>query len=123
MDTTRIIYFGTAPFAVPSLAALASDDGRYEIVAVVSQPDRPAGRKGELKESAVTAFARENYLDLFQPESVKDDTFIAALRDLRPDIFVVAAYGRIIPKKEISPMLHMINLVSPAPLSTAVLIM
>lgn len=96
-EQTSIIYFGTTPFAVPALRALV-DDPRFRVDLVVSQPDRPAGRKGALKESAVTAFAREHDLDLYQPTSLKDGDAVALLREFEADVFVVAAYGKIIPQ-------------------------
>jgi methionyl-tRNA formyltransferase len=92
----KIIYFGTADFAVPPLQALLNDQASFEVVAVVSQPDRPAGRKGELKASPVSAVARESGLDLFQPEKL-DEKAIWTLQELEADVYVVAAYGLIMP--------------------------
>lgn len=92
-----VIYFGTAPFAVHALKALV-EDARFSVALVVSQPDRRSGRKGVLKESAVTAFARAHHLDLFQPASLKDEGAAALLKDLEADVYVVAAYGKIIPQ-------------------------
>ncbi len=94
----KIVYFGTADFAVPPLQALLNDQGAFEVVAVVSQPDRPAGRKGELKASPVSAVARESALDLFQPEKL-DEKAIWTLQELNADVYVVAAYGLIMPRE------------------------
>ncbi|MFH2063243.1 MAG: methionyl-tRNA formyltransferase [bacterium] len=94
---TRIIYFGTAEFAVPALRALLERPESYEVAAVVSQPDRPAGRRGELKPSPVAALARSADLKLLQPEKL-DQAAIDVLRDLSADLFIVAAYGQILPQ-------------------------
>jgi len=96
-EKIRIVYFGTADFAVPPLQALLNQPEAFEVVAVVSQPDRPAGRKGELKASPVAAAARESGLDLLQPAKL-DEKAIWALQELKADLFVVAAYGLIMPK-------------------------
>lgn len=96
-EQISVIYFGTAPFAVPALRAL-TEDTRFRVDLVVSQPDKRSGRKGELKESAVTAFARGQNLDLYQPASLKDGNATSLLGELGADVFVVAAYGKIIPQ-------------------------
>lgn len=93
----RIVYFGTADFALAPLQALLDRPETYEIAAVVSQPDRPAGRAGQMKATPVSEMARENNLDLFQPEKL-DDNALWVLRELEAEIFVVAAYGLILPK-------------------------
>lgn len=94
----RIIFYGTSPFAVPSLEALAAD-GRFEILAVVTQPDRPAGRKGELKKPEVKLAAEKLGLKVLQPESVKTDEAFDELKRLDAEAAVVASYGQIIPQR------------------------
>jgi methionyl-tRNA formyltransferase len=92
----KIIYFGTSNFAVPPLLALL-EDGRFSVVAVVSQPDKPAGRKGELKPCPVARTARQRGLHLLQPEKLKESLVQQEIANLKPDLFVVAAYGKILP--------------------------
>ncbi len=89
----RIIFMGTPDFAVPSLRALEED---HEIVAVVTQPDAPAGRGRELVQSAVKRAALGLGLPVLQPPSLKQPEAVAELSALRPDIIVVAAFGQIL---------------------------
>ena len=90
----RIAFLGTPAFAVPSLEALHR--AGHEILAVVAQPDRPAGRGQALREPATKAWARERRLPVLQPEKVRDGRLAAQLGALRPDLLAVAAYGRIL---------------------------
>jgi methionyl-tRNA formyltransferase len=92
----RLVFLGTPAFAVPSLAALA--DAGHEILAVVAQPDRPAGRGQALREPATKAWARERDVPVLQPEKVRDGRLAAELAALRPDALCVTAYGRILGK-------------------------
>jgi methionyl-tRNA formyltransferase len=92
----RIVFMGTPAFAVPPLAALAGVG--HELLAVVAQPDRPAGRGHALREPATKAWARERGLPVLQPEKVRDGRLAAELRALAPDVLCVAAYGRILGK-------------------------
>jgi methionyl-tRNA formyltransferase len=85
---------GSPAFAVPALEALAR---ATEVVAVVTQPDRPAGRGLELVEPAVKVAARAAGLPILQPASVRKPPFVEELRALAPDLAVVVAYGRILP--------------------------
>ncbi len=87
---------GTPAFAVPQLAALAA--AGHELLAVVAQPDRPAGRGHALKEPATKVWAREKGVPVLQPEKVRDGRLAAELSALRPDVLCVAAYGRILGK-------------------------
>lgn len=88
---------GTAELARESLRALV-DAGLFDLAAVVTQPDRPSGRKLKLQPSPVKALALELGLPVLQPERARDEAFIAELRALKPDLIVVAAYGQILPK-------------------------
>jgi methionyl-tRNA formyltransferase len=92
----RVVFMGTPAFAVPSLDALAA--AGHELVAVVAQPDRPAGRGQALREPATKAWARARGAPVLQPEKVRDGKLAAALGALRPDVLCVAAYGRILGK-------------------------
>lgn len=90
----RTVFFGTPPIAVPALRALAETT---EVVGVVCQPDRPAGRGLALREPAVKLAARELGLDVHQPVKVKTGSLDAWLRERTPEVAVVLAYGRILP--------------------------
>ncbi len=89
----RIIFMGTPSFAVPCLEALV---GQYEIVAVVTQPDRPASRGRKIIPSAVGEAALAHGLPLMQPESLREEEVIAEIREMQPQVIVVAAYGQIL---------------------------
>jgi len=91
----RIVFAGTPDFALPPLQALI-DEGCH-IVAVLTQPDRPAGRGKQLRASPVKQLALENGLEVMQPESLKDSGWMQKLTDLKPDLMVVVAYGLMIP--------------------------
>ena len=86
---------GTPEFAIPPLAALL-DEG-YDVVGVITAPDKPAGRGKKLKSPAVKIFAEENGLKVFQPEKLKDPEFIQSIKDLKPDIQVIVAF-RMLPE-------------------------
>lgn len=91
----RIIFMGTPEFAVPSLNKLY--EAGYDIVGVVTAPDKPAGRGMQLSESAVKKYAVENNLSVLQPEKLKDPVFIETLRSLNADLQVVVAF-RMLPE-------------------------
>lgn len=93
MSSTRVLFFGTPDFALPTAAALHRE-GRTPIL-VISQPDRPVGRGRKLSAPPVARWARDNDLDLVQPESIRDRAFLDRLRELQPDVAVVVAYGQI----------------------------
>ncbi len=90
----RLVFLGTPEFAVPTVEALAR--AGHEILAVVAQPDRPAGRGQAVKVPATKAWAAERGIPVLQPEKVRDGALATALRALRPDLLVVTAYGRIL---------------------------
>jgi len=91
----RAVFFGSPAFAVPFLEAVAQST---EVVAVVSQPDRPAGRGRQLAEPAVKVAARHLGVPVLQPERVRAPELEGTLRALGADVFVVVAYGRILPQ-------------------------
>ena len=93
----RIIFMGTPDFAVPSLRRLVADG--HEIVLVVSQPDKPVGRKQILMPTAVKAEALTLGLEVFQPPILKTDEVYEKLASHQPDLMVVAAYGRILSQR------------------------
>ena len=90
----RIVFFGSPDFAVPSLEALRS--AGHEVVAVVTQPDRPAGRGHDTTPPPVKVAALAHGLTVLQPPKVSDPESVEALRALNAEVFVVAAYGQIL---------------------------
>jgi methionyl-tRNA formyltransferase len=92
----RVVFMGTPPFARTILAALLARPD--PVAGVVCQPDRPRGRGLAVEPPAVKALAVERGLPVLQPSRVRDPAFLGALRDLEPDLIVVAAYGRILPR-------------------------
>ena len=93
---TRVIFAGTPDFALASLRALV-ESGRIP-VAVLTQPDRPAGRGKKLTAGPVKQYAAEQGIPVLQPVSLRDETVVAKLKALRPDMLIVAAYGLILPQ-------------------------
>ena len=91
----RILFMGTPEFAVASLKALVENG--YNIVGVITMPDKPAGRGYKLQPSAVKTYAVEQGLKVLQPEKLKDETFLQELRELRADVQVVVAF-RMLPE-------------------------
>lgn len=91
----RIVFMGTPEFAVRSLEVLIN--GGIDVAAVVTVPDKPAGRGQQLSESAVKKFAREKNLLVLQPEKLKDESFVHELQKLNADLFVVVAF-RMLPE-------------------------
>jgi methionyl-tRNA formyltransferase len=90
----RIVFMGTPAFAVPPLEALASSG--HTIAAVVSQPDRPSGRKMKVTPTPVHSAADRLGLPHYQPEKIRTEAYLEWLSGLQPDLFVTAAYGRIL---------------------------
>lgn len=86
----KIVYMGTPEFAVEPLKALL--EAGYEVAAVVTVPDRPSGRGCRINQSAVKKFALENGLPVLQPEKLRDEEFLAQLREINADMFVVVAF-------------------------------
>ena len=93
----KIVYMGTPDFAVPPLVALVK--AGYEISAVVTQPDKPKGRGKTLLPTPVKEEAMKHEIPVYQPVKVRDPQFVETLRELAPDMIVVAAFGQIIPKE------------------------
>jgi methionyl-tRNA formyltransferase len=90
----KILFWGTPDFALPGLRALLGEG--HEVVGVVTQPDRPAGRGRQLRASAIKMLAQEEDIPLLQPERARGGEFLAQLRTLAPDLSVVIAYGQIL---------------------------
>ena len=90
----RVVFFGTPDFAVPTLQAL--QESRHPVVAVVTQPDRARGRGHHSQKGPVKQLAEQHGLPILQPERLRDEAFLDALRSLDADLGVVAAYGKIL---------------------------
>ena len=89
----RIVFMGTPDFAVGSLQALC-ESGKHEILAVVTQPDRPKGRGNKLLQTPVKEYALAQGLTVYQPQKVKTPEFVELLHGLQPELIVVAAFGQ-----------------------------
>jgi methionyl-tRNA formyltransferase len=104
----RIVYFGTPEFAVPALQRLL--ESRHEVVALVSQPDRPKGRGHHLAPTPTKVLALARRISVLQPEKLRDEGFLRGVAELSADLGVVAAYGRLLPDPLLRiPRLGMIN--------------
>ncbi len=93
----KVLFWGTPEYAVPTLRAL-SEEG-HQIVAVVTQPDRPAGRGQKIRPSPVKREAEAEGVPVLQPEKPRGPEFVEQIRALAPDVSVVAAYGEILPRE------------------------
>jgi methionyl-tRNA formyltransferase len=96
MKSPRIVFAGTPEFALASLRALVQ--AGVVPVAVLTQPDRPAGRGKQLRASPVKEYAQAHAIRVLQPESLRDDDIVAELTALQPDLMIVAAYGLLLPQ-------------------------
>lgn len=94
----RIVFMGTPDFAVGSLQALC-ESGKHEILAVVTQPDRPKGRGNKLLQTPVKEYALAQGLTVYQPQKVKTSEFVELLHELQPELIVVAAFGQFLSKE------------------------
>lgn len=92
----KVIFMGTPDFAVPSLKALVDN---HQLTAVISQPDRPKGRGKHLVPTPVKEEALKHNIPVYQPEKIGDEEFMSELEKIEADIFVVAAYGQLLPEK------------------------
>ena len=94
----RIVFMGTPDFAVGSLQVLC-ESGKHEILAVVTQPDRPKGRGNKLLQTPVKEYALAQGLTVYQPQKVKTPEFVELLHELQPELIVVAAFGQFLSKE------------------------
>ncbi len=105
----KILFWGTPEFAVPSLRALGEEG--HDIVGVVTQPDRPAGRGRELRASAVKAEALDESFRILEPESARSGDFVQEIAGLGADLSVVVAYGQILSREVLDvPAMGSVNL-------------
>lgn len=96
----NLVFLGTAEFSCSALETLLASS--HEVIAVVTQPDRPKGRGQRLSPSPLKALAAGKNLPIFQPEKVRDPSFLKVLQSLHPDLLVVVAYGQILPPSVLS---------------------
>ena len=94
-DDLRIVFMGTPEFAVESLGVLV--ENKYNVVGVITMPDKPSGRGHKIQYSAVKKYALEKNIPLLQPEKLKDESFIQALKDWKADLQIVVAF-RMLPE-------------------------
>ena len=104
MNTPRVVFAGTPEFALASLRALL--EAGIRPIAVMTQPDRPAGRGRRVTPSPVKKLAQKHEIEVLQPATLKDPAMVQALADLRPDVMVVAAYGLILPQAVLNVPRH-----------------
>ena len=93
----KVIYMGTPDFAVPCLERLVKEE-KYDVVCVVTQPDKPRGRKQEMTPSEVKVCALEHGIEVYQPQTLRTQEAYEYLSKFEPDYIIVAAYGKILPK-------------------------
>lgn len=93
----KVVFMGTPDFSVPILNRLLTDG--YEVIGVVTQPDRPVGRKKMMTPPPVKIAAEQHGIPVFQPEKLRDEASLQAILNLYPDLVITAAYGQILPKK------------------------
>lgn len=91
----RIVYMGTPEFAAIALDALVKE---HDVVAVITQPDKPQGRNRKLVPTPVKVKAQEYSIPVYQPQKVRDEETVQMIREYHPDVIVVAAYGQILPE-------------------------
>ncbi|MDR4937219.1 methionyl-tRNA formyltransferase [Rossellomorea marisflavi] len=101
---TKVIFMGTPDFSVPVLKALIENE--YEVVAVVTQPDRPVGRKRILTPPPVKVEAEKHGISIYQPEKIKNSDELEEVLALEPDLIVTAAFGQILPKRLLDAPKH-----------------
>lgn len=104
----RVLFWGTPEFAAAPLRALIGEG--FEVIGVVTQPDKPVGRSRRLTAPPLKAIALEEQIPCFQPEKPKDEEFLATIEAMQPDISIVVAYGHILPRRVIDlPRLGTLN--------------
>ena len=112
MAKLRIVFMGTGDIALPAFRSLLGDSEQsYELTALVTQPDKPVGRKQVLSAPAIKELALDHSIPVMQPESAREKSFLEALAAVEPDVIVVMAYGQILPQALLDiPSLACINL-------------
>ena len=108
MNKIRTVFAGTPSFAIPSIKTLVFQK-EYELVGVYTQPDKPAGRGKKIMESAVKKALSSFEVPIFQPNSLSDEDALKTFRSLQPELFVVAAYGLMIPRNFLEIPCYCVN--------------
>ncbi len=108
MNVNRIIFFGTPEFAVPALDALVKN--KKNVLLVVTQPDQPFGRGKKIKSPPVKQYCDEQGIACIQPDSIKTESFFQEIQNQKPDLMIVAAYGRIFPVELLNQGALVINI-------------
>ena len=93
----NIVFFGTPEFAVSILDELYTQN--YNIISVYTQTDKPKGRGNKVQMPPVKEYALSHDIPVYQPKTLRDETVISKIREMKPDLIVVAAYGKIFPKE------------------------
>ncbi|PYO04443.1 MAG: methionyl-tRNA formyltransferase, partial [Gemmatimonadetes bacterium] len=93
----RVVFWGTPEFAAPALRALVGEG--FEVVGVVTRPDKPQGRSRQITPPPIKRIAIEEEIPVFQPKNARDPELYDTLEKLKPDIAVVVAYGSLLPQK------------------------
>ncbi len=93
MKKEKILFFGTSKFATAALSEII--EKKYNLIGVVTTPDRPAGRGLKIKESEVKIFAKKCNLKIYQPENLDDDNFLSQIKELKPDLIIVIAFKKL----------------------------
>ena len=99
-ENPRIVFMGTPEFAVPSFAAIYK--AGYNILSVITQPDRPKGRGRKIGHSPIKAEALKHGISIIQPENLNDEEVLSTIKKMSPDIFIVVAYGLILKRSVLS---------------------
>jgi hypothetical protein len=115
----RIVFLGSPEFAVPGLRALVADPS-LEVVLVVAQPDRPSGRGRRLTSTPIARAAAELGIDVFQPVGLRDEARVQRLREARPDVLIVVAYGELLRRKVLELAARRMSTVVAAALSWSI---
>lgn len=108
MNVNRIIFFGTPEFAVPALDALVKN--KKNVTLVVTQPDQPFGRGKKIKSPPIQQYCNEHGIACIQPGSIKTESFFQEIQNQKPDLMIVAAYGRIFPVELLNQGALVINI-------------
>ena len=104
----RIVFMGTPEFAIPSLEALV--ENKYNVIAVVTQPDKPAGRGKRIVCSDIKCCAMKHNIEVLQPKRIKENEWVERLKAYQPDLFVTCAFGQILSQEILDiPKLGCIN--------------
>ncbi|MCT4544235.1 MAG: methionyl-tRNA formyltransferase [Vallitalea sp.] len=93
----KVVFMGTPDFSVPTLQELI--DSEHEVVAVVTKPDKPKGRGNKVLFTPVKEVAINNNINVYQPQKLSEEDFVANMEEINPDVIVVIAFGKILPKR------------------------